>query len=120
MDRKHIYQIQHSTECYLLYLYRYNTNHHYKNYKQQFYKDFKEYFRSTSTKDGYPQLLSVYYDINHRWQDGNPGSSIINNLNFTCFFLYMTIVQQSILEYAEEAEEVFSEKTPYITSIIII
>lgn len=83
----------------------------YKNYKQQFYKDFKEYFRSTSTKDGYPQLLSVYYDINHRWQDGNPGSSIINNLNFTCFFLYMTIAQQSILEYAEEAEEDFHKCT---------
>lgn len=76
----------------------------YNNYKQQFHNDFRKYFSCATEKDGFLMVLDVDAISNHRWRDGNPGGSLEDNLKFACFFLYMTIVQQSILEYAKDAE----------------
>ncbi len=76
----------------------------YNNYKQQFHNDFRKYFSCATKKDGFLMVLGVDAKFNHRWRDGNPGGSLEDNLKFACFFIYMTIVQQSILEYAKDAE----------------
>lgn len=90
----------------------------YSNYKQHFFADFKKYFSCASEKDGYLEVLYVSHSFNNRYDDGNPGGSISNNFIFSCIFLYMVIVQQSIMKHAKEVEFDFHKCTgwPMISS----
>ena len=72
-------------------------------YRTSFFTQLEDYFLRSLNIMNFVEIFGVDNRSNTRWEDGNPGGNVSENMMFASMMIYMVMAEQSILEYAKES-----------------